>query len=180
MENCQWKPLTEKSIWKGGLQKVAQTIVIQSRPTARHVCLGTNHINQLLIKVSMSMSVCVRISFLISANQGGRGVVVTVWREVCGITPFGKPGHRELLKHILDRVLRQIEIYPIPSASNLFNSPKHGAEGVVPVQFQPLCLYFQRQKGSDSREGISKWHRFEKTLLASTAKTSIQGLWKGE
>ena len=38
-----------------------------------------------------------------AANQGVRGVVVTAWSKVCGITPFGKPGHGELLKQILPR-----------------------------------------------------------------------------
>ena len=43
------------------------------------------------------------------ANQGVGGVVLTVWRKVCGITPFGKPGHSELLKHILPRILDKLE-----------------------------------------------------------------------
>ena len=73
LENCRWKPLTEKSIWKGALQKV---IVIQSRPTARHVCLGTNHINQLLIKAAcIYVNVCMCAYFLshISQSRGKQG-----------------------------------------------------------------------------------------------------------
>ena len=65
--------------------------------------------------------------------------------------------------------MRQIEIYPIPSASNLFNSPIHGAEGVVPPStISAFVSYFQRQK-KPSREGISECN----TLVLADAASII-------
>ena len=63
-----------------------------------------------------------------SQSGGEGGVVLTLWPKVCGITPFGKPGHSDLLKHILPRDLRQIEISMIPSAWILSTLQNMGVE----------------------------------------------------